>query len=159
MALLRFLSWSLWIATMAGAVASCGSAAAGKPLDAGTDSAPPPCPAASVESGSACASPGQLCEYANGTPLGLGCYCIGPEKVWMCCAQAFACGSDPTHPNITVGAPCCPGDTQPGASYACGWCFNTDVALELTCAVDDPHWRQSEKPCSSPFFDAGPEGG
>ena len=140
-----------------GVSSGCGSSGAMRALDdAGrVDAGPPPCPQATLDGGEACAFPGQVCQYANGTPLGLGCYCVGPERIWMCCYEAFNCGTDPTHPNITVGSPCCPGNTEPGASFSCGWCFDTDVLLQETCSVDDPHWRQSETTCNSIFFDGG----
>ena len=32
-------------------------------------------------------------------------------------------------------------------------------ATVLTCAVDDPHWRESEQPCSNPYFDGGADSG
>jgi hypothetical protein len=70
----------------------------------------------------------------------------------MCCDQVD-CGADPSHPGITVGAPCCPASSVVGDSYSCGWCYKTGVATEITCSVADPHWRQSEMPCH--FVDGG----
>ncbi|HEY2509524.1 MAG TPA: hypothetical protein VGI39_01590 [Polyangiaceae bacterium] len=124
--------------------------------DAGNDvDATPSCPTTAPAEGSACSSPGQGCNYDNYTPGAFGCYCVCPELTWICCHEAIQCGADPTHPQLTVGAPCCVGTTDPGAFETCGWCSVDNVELDLTCSVSDPHWRQSEKACVHPTYDAG----
>jgi hypothetical protein len=125
--------------------------------DAGADTAPP-CPSSPAEDNSPCTSSGQACMYpapdASSPAFQLGCYCVAPEMIWLCCDSVPFCGPDPEHPRFTLGAPCCPGSTQAGTGYVGGWCEPNDTEILYNCAVDDPHWRETTATCNYPQ-DAG----
>jgi hypothetical protein len=132
---------------LASLLVACSSGTAKTPADAATEDAALPCPEPSPDSGSPCVSPGEACVYPSANPIGLTCFCIAPEKIWLCCNNAFAfeCPQYDERSRFAVGTPCCPAIYL--SSYGCSWCASDDMDVTLTCSNADPHWRQTEKSC------------
>jgi len=133
---------------------SAGQAQPTGPVDASSDDAAdagPPCPA-SLPSG-VCSTAAQTCYY-DPEPFDPSehenrCDCVAPEMQWTCCNinHVFSCAGGPSM--FSVGSPCCPDDINPPeAPIGCGYCYPDGHEIDVICAPDDRHWRETTKSCT-----------